>query len=143
MKKFAVCLAICSLLLMSGCAYQEAYREYAVAQSSMASAAGPLVRIDPTSGRVTEIGNPLLPMAMMQMKAPKSEVESIVEWMKMATPFAAIWGIVGSIGGGGTTTNVSGQGNYTGNSMGSQGLMGSPTTTTTTVTEFAPPTPVQ
>jgi hypothetical protein len=121
-----------------GCAYESAYREYATAQATMATAAGPLVTLHP-DGRLASLGNPMIPMAMMQMKAPKSEWESLVEWMKFATPFAAIWGIVGSIGGGGTTTNVNGQGNYTGNAMGNQGLMGSPTTTTTTVTEVVQP----
>lgn len=139
MKKFAVWITACAFLLMaSGCTYKEAYVKYAEAQATMAQAAGPLVTLHP-NGTLASLGNPMVPMAMMQMKPPKSEAEAFFDWLKMATPFAAMWGLAGTITSGshGTTTNVSGTGNYTGNAMGNQGLMGSPTTTT--VTEFAPP----
>lgn len=126
------------VLLAQGCSYEQAYIKYAESQASMAASAGPLFKQSLTpDGKVAsfEVGNPMVPMAMMQMKPPKSEWESLTEWLKMATPFAAIWGIVGSIGGGtSNSTNVSGSGNLVGNQAGNQSQWASPTTTTTTTT---------
>jgi hypothetical protein len=139
--KLILVLVLIMSLGVSGCAYEKAYISYAESQATMAKAAGPLFKQSLTpDGRVAsfEVGNPLTAMAMMQMKAPKSEWESLVEWMKMATPFAAIWGIVGSIGGGThNSTSVSGTGNFVGNQAGNQSQWASPTTTTTT-TEVVP-----
>jgi hypothetical protein len=129
---------VAQVILVQGCAYEQAYIKYAEAQAKMAASSGPMFKQTLTpDGKVSsfEVGNPLVSMAMMQMKAPKSEWESITEWMKMATPFAAIWGIVGSIGGGtSSSTNVSGSGNLVGNQAGNQSQWASPTTTTTTTT---------
>ena len=136
MKKFATWIILWVFLTMttlSGCAYEQAYQSYATAQASMAASSGALVKMTP-DGKVTEIGNPMIAMAMMNMKEPKDGWTQFFDFLKFATPFAAIWGVAGAITSGshGATTNVSGQGNYTGNTMGSKGLMGSPTTTTTT-----------
>ena len=116
-----------------GCSYQENYRAYAVAQSSMSMAQGPLVELYP-DGKLKSIGNPMTAMAQMQMQAPKSETDAFFSWLTAATPFGAIFGIVGAMTNGlrGNTTNVNGQGNYTGNVGGNSAQMGSPTTTTTT-----------
>ena len=130
-------IALLVSLLPIGCSYQENYRAYAVAQSSMSMAQGPLVELYP-DGKLKSIGNPMTAMAQMQMAAPKSETEAFFSWLTAATPFGAIFGIVGAMTNGlrGNTTNVNGQGNYTGNVGGNSAQMGSPTTTTTTtVTE--------
>lgn len=139
MKKFAVWITMCSFLLMTftGCAYNEAYGTYAKAQSDMATAAGPTVSFHP-NGQLASVGNPMVAMAMMNMKAPKDGWESFFDFLKFATPFAAIYGIVGAMStnlGGGTTTNVSGNSNLVGNTAGSAGgtsSWASPVTTTTT-----------
>jgi hypothetical protein len=143
MKRFAIWIILCSFLTMTtigGCAYDKAYQSYATAQSNMAVASSALVKLGP-DGKVTEIGNPMVGLAMIQMQAPKDGWTQFFDFLKFATPFAAIYGVVGAMTAGvhGNNTNVSGQGNYTGNTMGSTGLMGSPTTTTTTtVTEGIP-----
>ena len=131
MKLFIFSVIPC--LLMLGCSYQENYRAYAVAQSSMSMAQGPLVELYP-DGKLKSIGNPMTAMAQMQMQAPKSETDAFFSWLTAATPFGAIFGIVGAMTNGlrGNTTNVNGQGNYTGNVGGNSAQMGSPTTTTTT-----------
>ena len=135
MKLFIFSVIPC--LLMLGCSYQENYRAYAVAQSSMSMAQGPLIEFH-ENGQLKSVSNPMTAMAQMQMQAPKSETDAFFSWLTAATPFGAIFGIVGAMTNGlrGNTTNVNGQGNYTGNIGGNQAQMGSPTTTTTTtVTE--------
>ena len=139
--KFAVWIVLCSFLTMTftGCAYEKSYLQYAAAQSSMASSAGPTVTFHP-NGQLASVGNPMIAMAMMQMKAPKDAWEALFDFLKFATPFAAIWGVAGAITSGhhGTTTNVSGEGNLVGNTAGPAGgasSWASPVTTTTTTTE--------
>ena len=138
MKKIALVILIMFTSMIIGCSYQENYRAYAVAQSSMAMAQGPLVELYP-DGKIKSIGNPMTAMAQMQMKPPTSEADSFFSWLTSATPFGAIFGIVGAMTNGlrGNTTNVNGQGNYTGNTSGNQAQMGSPTTTTTTTTTIS------
>jgi hypothetical protein len=128
-------LLVAVLALTSGCAYESTYREYAMSQAKMAAMTGPLIELY-EDGRLKSVGNPLVPVAMMQMRAPVSEAETFFNWLKMATPFGAIWGIVGAMSSGlhGDTTNVSGTGNLTGNTSGNQGTWASPPTTTTTTT---------
>lgn len=128
-----------TLPLMTGCAYEQAYIQYANAQAAMAQASGPLFKQTLTpDGKVAsfEVGNPMVPMAMMQMKQPKSEWESFFDFLKFATPFAAIWGVAGALSNSnhGNTTNVSGNSNAVGNTAGQSGLFASPVTTTTTTT---------
>ena len=124
------------LITGPGCAYTETYREYALAQSKMSAMSGPLVEFH-ENGTVKSIGNPMLQMAMISMKPPKDAWESFFDFLKTVGPFGVMWGIVGSMTSGirGDVTNVNGQGNYTGNTSGNQTQMGSPTTTTTTITE--------
>ena len=118
---------------LSGCAYENAYRAYAVAQSTMATASGPLVEFD-DNGKIKSIGNPMLAMAMVQMKPPKSEAAEFFDWLKLATPFGAIWGIVGamSTANRGATTTVSGEGNFVGNTASGGTSWASPPTTNNT-----------
>jgi len=99
----------------------------------MATASGPLVEFD-DNGKIKSIGNPMLAMAMINMKPPKSEAAEFFDWLKVATPFGAIWGIVGamSTANHGATTNVSGGGNFVGNTTGNSATWASPPTTTTT-----------
>ena len=129
------CLIIFTFLCgsLSGCAYENAYRAYAVAQSTMATASGPLVEFD-CNGKIKSIGNPMLAMAMVQMKPPKSEAAEFFDWLKLATPFGAIWGIVGamSTANRGATTTVSGSDNFVGNTTGSNANWASPPTTNNT-----------
>ena len=149
MKKFAVWIILCTFLTMTftGCAHVETYGHYATAQSTMATAAGPTVTFHP-NGQLASVGNPMIAMAMMQMKAPKDAWESFFDFLKFATPFAAIWGVAGAITSGthGNTTNVTGSGNLTGNYAGPAGgasSWASPvTTTTTTLTESTVTLPV-
>lgn len=133
MKRLVILTA--AVCLLSGCAYQEAYKQYAVAQSQIATAAGPLVTFHPT-GQVASIGNPMTAMAMMNMKAPRSEWEVFMDTIRAAVPFAAIWGTAmggfdaaKSIGQG---TTITGDGNFMGNTAGnsSPSQWASPTTTT-------------
>lgn len=140
MRRIAAWITICSFLLMSfGCAYNEAYGTYAKAQSDMATAAGPTVTFHP-NGQLASVGNPMISMAMMQMKAPKDGWEAFFDFLKFATPFAAIYGVVGAMStnlGAGNTTNVQGNSNLVGNTAGSAGTASSwasPVTTTTTET---------
>ena len=122
-------------ITMTGCMYDKAYRDYAVAQSAIAQAAGPLVTFHP-DGKLASVGNPMTAMAMMNMKEPKDGWTQFFHWLEMATPFGAIWGIVGSLANfnKGNSTNVSGTGNYTGNTTSGGAVFGSPPTTTTTTT---------
>jgi len=117
----------------AGCAYENSYKAYAVAQTSMAMAQGPLIEFH-ENGQLKSVSNPMTAMAQMQMKPPSSEADAFFSWLTAATPFGAIFGIVGAMTNGlrGSTTNVNGQGNYTGNVGGNSAQMGSPTTTTTT-----------
>ena len=134
MKRLFGLMAV--LVMASGCAYESTYREYAMSQAKMAAMTGPLIELH-ENGTLKSVGNPLVPVAMMQMRAPVSEAETFFNWLKMATPFGAIWGIVGAMGSNGSsgpTTNVSGTGNYTGNQVGGAGTFGSPPTTITTTT---------
>ena len=141
MKKFAVWITLWCFLTMtslSGCAYEQAYQSYATAQSNMAAASGALIRMTP-DGKVTEIGNPMIAMAMIQMQAPKDGWTQFFDFLKFATPFAAIWGVAGALSSGvkGNTTNVSGNSNLVGNTAGPAGgasSWASPVTTTTTTT---------
>lgn len=135
MKKITWCLLISFTLMTLGCTYAENYRAYAVAQSSMAAASGPLVEFG-CDGKIKSIGNPMMAYAMLSMKPPKDAWEYAFDALKIIAPFGFIWGIVGSMANmnQGTTTNVSGSGNYTGNTGGSGSLWNSPTTTTTTTT---------
>ena len=143
MKKFAIWITLWCFLAMttlSGCAYEKAYQAYATAQSNMAASSGALVKMTP-DGKVTEIGNPMLAMAMISMKPPQSEVAEFFEWLKVATPFGALWGIVGAMSNGikGNTTTVSGNSNLVGNTAGPAGAASSwasPVTTTTTETSI-------
>ena len=80
----------------TGCAYQENYRAYAVAQSSMAMAQGPLIEFH-ENGTVKSIGNPMMQMAQISMKPPTSEADAFFSWLTAATPFGAIFGIVGAM----------------------------------------------
>lgn len=134
MKKITY-LVLCSFLLMTGCAYEQAYTQYSLAQSMMAQAAGPMVEFHP-DGKLKSVGNPMIAMAMMNMKEPKDGWTQFFDWLKVATPFAAIYGIVGAMSSSthGNTTNVSGGGNYVGNTAGNQAQWASPTTTTITET---------
>ena len=142
MKRFAVWITLCAFLLTPlGCAYESAYREYSLAQSSMAASAGPLVSFHP-DGKLAVVGNPMIPMAMMNMKEPKDGWTQFFDWLKFATPFAAIYGVVGAISSNlnpGNTTNVTGNSNLTGNTAGTAGgasSWASPVTTTTTTTSI-------
>jgi hypothetical protein len=145
---FAKRIVICILLLtlctgMFGCAYEQAYVKYAQSQAEMARAAGPIVTFHP-DGKLASVGNPMVAMAMMNMKEPKDGWTSFFDWLKFATPFAAIWGLGASLAnsGHGNTTNVSGSGNLTGNAAGPAGgasSWASPVTTTTTTTEMVGP----
>jgi hypothetical protein len=133
MKKLSWIILGSFTVLSLGCSYQENYRAYAVAQSSMAMAQGPLIEFH-ENGTLKSIGNPMMQMAQISMKPPTSESDAFFSWLTAATPFGAIFGLVGAMTNGlrGSTTNVNGQGNYTGNTSGNQTQMGSPTTTTTT-----------
>ena len=139
MKKFAVWVVMCSFLLMTftGCSYKEAYGTYARAQADIAAAAGPVVSFH-ENGQLASVGNPMIAMAMMNMKAPKDGWESFFDFLKFATPFAAIYGVVGALStnlGSGQTTNVQGNSNFVGNTAGPAGgasSWASPVTTTTT-----------
>ena len=143
--RFASWITICAFLLMTtSCAYDQAYLQYAKAQTDMATAAGPTVTFHP-NGQLASVGNPMIAMAMMNMKEPKDGWSQFFDFLKFATPFAAIWGVAGAITSGthGNTTNVSGTGNLTGNSAGPAGGASSwaspvTTTTTTNTTTFAP-----
>ena len=127
-------ISLCGFLLaLNACSYAENYKAYSIAQTSMAMAQGPLIEFH-ENGQLKSVSNPMTAMAQMQMQAPKSETDAFFSWLTAATPFGAIFGIVGAMTNGlrGNTTNVNGQGNYTGNVGGNQAQMGSPTTTTTT-----------
>jgi hypothetical protein len=129
-------MMLCSFLLTTGCAYDSAYRDYSLAQANMAQAVGPIVSFHP-DGKLASVGNPMLAMAMMNMKEPKDGWTQFFEFLKFATPFAAIYGIVGAMSanlGSGSTTNVSGGGNFVGNTTGSNATWASPPITTTTTT---------
>jgi hypothetical protein len=136
--KFAVSIILCFFLL-PGCAYQEAYRQYAVSQAEMANAAGPIVSFH-QNGALASVGNPMIAMAMMQMKEPKDGWTQFFDWLKFATPFGAMYGIVGAMANAaqGHTTNVTGNSNLTGNTAGPSGAASSwaSPVTTTTVTEI-------
>jgi hypothetical protein len=140
MKKLLL-LSFLGVLCFSGCAYDRAYMYYSNAQADIAKASGPMITFHENGG-IKEIGNPMLAMAMMQMKSPKSEAAEFFDWLKMATPFGAIWGIVGamSTANHGATTNVSGSGNVTGNStgVGSTLQTQSPPTTNNITNELPP-----
>jgi hypothetical protein len=132
------CYLLTITLSPIGCSYEKNYREYALSQASIAASAGPLVKIGP-NGMVTEIGNPMIPLIAMQQKPPKSELDSVFDFLTAIGPFGAIWGIVGSMANSirGNTTNVTGNSNLTGNTAGSAGgasSWASPVTTTTTTT---------
>lgn len=140
MKKFAAWIVMCSFLLMTftGCAYNESYGRYAEAQSNMATAAGPIVSFH-ENGALASVGNPMVAMAMMNMKPPRDGWESFFDFLKFATPFAAMYGLAGALstnlGAGGSTTNITGNSNLTGNTAGAAGAASSwasPVTTTTT-----------
>jgi len=143
MKKFATWIILWSFLTMTtftGCAYNEAYGTYAKAQSEMAVAAGPTVTFHP-NGQLASVGNPMVAMAMMNMKEPKDGWTSFFDWLKFATPFGALWGVAGAIASAshGPTTNVQGNSNLVGNTAGAAGTSSSwasPVTTTTTSTEL-------
>ena len=128
-------LVICSSLLMSfvGCAYEQAYTQYSLSQAAIAQASGPIVTFHP-NGQLASVGNPMIPLIGMQMRGPKSDWDGFWDVLKTAVPFGAIWGIVGamSTANHGTTTNVSGTGNFTGNTAGGTSQWASPVTTTTT-----------
>lgn len=135
MKKFAVSIILCCFML-SGCAYQEAYRQYSTSQAEMAKAAGPLVSFHP-NGAVASIGNPMIAMAMMQMKAPKHEVEMFTSMVGNLAPWAfGAWissTAMSAVAGAKQGMNISGDSNYIGNASGNQSpnQLGSPVTTTT------------
>ena len=125
---------LCSFLLMTtNCAYDVAYRDYATAQANIAASAGPLVTFHPGGG-VAAIGNPMVAMAMMNMKEPKDGWTQFFHWLEMATPFGAMFGIVGALANmsKGNTTTVSGGGNFVGNTTGNSATWASPPTTNTT-----------
>lgn len=136
MKKIAWFI-LCSFVLMSvGCSYDKAYQTYSAAQSDIAKAAGPIVEFHP-DGKLKAVGNPMVAMMGMQMKAPKDAWEYLFDFLKFATPFAAIYGVVGAMStnlGSGSTTNVSGEGNFVGNTASGPASWASPITTTTTTT---------
>jgi hypothetical protein len=135
MKSMAWIILGSFFLALNACTYSENYKAYSVAQASMAMAQGPLIEFY-ENGTVKSIGNPMMQMAQISMKPPTSEADAFFSWLTAATPFGAIFGLVGAMTNGlrGNTTNVNGQGNYTGNTSGNQAQMGSPTTTTTTTT---------
>jgi len=136
--KFTKGIVLCSLVLTlcMGCAYEKAYMQYADSQAKMAQAAGPLITFHP-SGQVASIGNPMVAMAMMNMKAPKHEVEMFTSMLSSAFPwaFGALMGnwAMQAVQGANQPMNVSGDGNYIGNASGNQSpnQLGSPVTTTT------------
>jgi hypothetical protein len=133
MKKIAWLILLVFVSGALGCSYAENYKAYSVAQASMAMAQGPLIEFH-ENGALKSIGNPMMQMAQISMKPPTSEADAFFSWLTAATPFGAIFGLVGAMTNGlrGNTTNINGQGNYTGNTSGNQTQMGSPTTTTTT-----------
>jgi hypothetical protein len=147
MRKFAVWIILCAFLTMTtlgGCAYEQAYGAYAKSMSDMAASSGALIKLGP-DGRVIEVGNPMVGVAMMQMQAPKDGWTQFFDFLKFATPFAAIWGVAGALSSNipqGSTTNVTGNSNLTGNTAGPAGgasSWASPvTTTTTTIFEGIP-----
>jgi hypothetical protein len=120
-------------LFTAGCSYETTYRDYALAQGKVAMMSGPLIELY-EDGKIKSIGNPMVALVGLQMKPPKDAWEYLFDFLKTVGPFGVMWGIVGSMASGihGNQTNVSGQGNYTGNTSGNQTQMGSPTTTTTT-----------
>lgn len=138
MKKLTYLILACFFLSINSCAYESAYREYAVAQSNIAQAAGPIVSFH-TNGQLASVGNPMIAMAMMNMKEPKDGWTQFFDWLKLATPFAAIYGIVGAMSNvsQGSTTNVQGNSNLVGNTAGPAGGASSwaSPVTTTTITE--------
>lgn len=121
---------------LAGCAYQETYRQYAASQAAMAASAGPLVTFHP-NGQLASLGNPMIPVAMMQMRAPKHEVEMFTSMLSSSFPwaFGALMGnwAMQAVQGANQPMNISGDGNYIGNASGNQSpnQLGSPTTTTT------------
>ena len=141
MKKTTWLILFTFILMTTGCAYEKAYQSYTNAQAEIAKNSGPLIELH-TNGQLKSVGNPMLAMMGMQMKAPRSDWDGFWDVLKVAIPLGAIWGIVGTMStnlGSGSTTNVSGGGNFVGNTAGDNASWASPVTTTTT---FLPPTPV-
>ena len=128
---------LCSFVLMSvGCSYDAAYSSYSLTQSMIAQSAGPIVEFH-ENGQLKAVGNPMVALMGMQMKPPKDAWEYLFDFLKFATPFAAIYGVVGAMSTNlnpGNSTNVTGEGNFVGNTASGPASWASPVTTTTTTT---------
>jgi hypothetical protein len=125
----------CFVMSITGCAYEANYRAYADAQAKMALYGGPLLELYP-DGKLKSLGNPSTALAMALMKPPSSEADSMFHFLNSIAPFAAMWGIVGTMANmkSGSTTNVSGANNLVGNTSSGGSILSSPPTTTTTTT---------
>jgi hypothetical protein len=139
LSKFIVTMLLVFCLGLTNCSYKDAYVAYATSQATMAANAGPLFKQKLTpDGKVDsfEVGNPMIPMAMLSMKPPKSEWESFTDMIKGLAPWAfGAWAIDGmkavATSVSGHNTSVAGDSNLTGVQAGSSSPISSPVITTT------------
>ena len=124
----------------SGCVhYKDSYTAYAQAQAAMASAAGPLIRQTfDAQGKLIgqEMGNMAVPMAMILMGKPESELVQVISKIMNFAPWAVVGWVAqagfNAAGGGNTNSYVSGDGNIAGQQQAGTTMGTAPTSTSNT-----------
>jgi hypothetical protein len=125
---------------VSGCVhYKDSYTAYAQAQAAMASAAGPLIRQTfDAQGKLVgqEMGNMAVPMAMILMGKPESELVQVITKIMNFAPWAVVGWVAqagfNAAGGGNTNSYVVGDGNIAGQQQAGTSMGTAPTSTSNT-----------